>query len=160
MRHVAYLLLLVPYAVLCYGQMDTPLKATMCELYEHPEQYAGKMVMVRASVAGNDLWIDDFEQKACPSWMQVVVVFPERIKPEPGFNLVRDDSLTKLLDGVREGKGVEAMFEGRFDAAFVWRNHKKIAVGTDAGYGKKNRYGGRIVLREVSDVLARPKPRR
>lgn len=156
MRYFAFLLLLVLNGVLCCGQMETPLKVTMCELYEHPEQYAGKMVTVRASVAGNDLWIDSFEQKACPTWTQVVVIFPDQVKPEPGFGLVRDDSLTKLLDSVRGGKGVEATFEGRFDAAFVWRDHKKIAVGTDAGYGKKNRYGGRIVLQRVSDVVVLP----
>ena len=132
------------------------MKATLCELYEHPEQYAGKMVSVQASVAGNDLWIDSFEQKACPSWMQVVVVFPDWVKPEPGFSLVRDDSITQLLEGARKGNGVHATFEGRFDAAFVWRNHKKIPVGTDVGYGKKNRYGGRIVLQRVSDVVVLP----
>jgi hypothetical protein len=138
------------------GDKGVPLKATLCELYEHPEQYSGKMVSVRASVAGNDLWIDSFEQKACPSWIQVVVVFPDQVKPEPGFGLVHDDSLTELLEGAHKGKGVQATFEGRFDAAFVWRDHKKISVGAEAGYGKKHRYGGRIVLQRVSDVLVLP----
>src|SRR5882724_588246 len=105
---------------------------------------------------GNDLWIDAFEQKACSSWMNVVVVFPEQVKPTPGFSLVHGDSLTKLLESVRKGKGVEATFEGRFDAAFVWRDHKRIPVGTDPGYWKKNRYDARIVLHRVSDVLVLP----
>jgi hypothetical protein len=112
---------------------------------------------VRASVAGNDLWIDSFDQKACPSWTQVVVVFPDQLKPEPGFRLVRDDSLTKVLESIRKGKGVQATFDGRFDVAFVWRDHKKIPVGTDEGFGKKHRYGGRIVLERVSDVLVLPR---
>jgi hypothetical protein len=138
------------------GAGESPTKATLCELYQHPEQFAGKIVSVRASVAGNDLWIDTFEQKACSSWMNVVVVLPEQVKPAPGFSLLHDDSLTTLLKSVRQGKGVQATFEGRFDAAFIWRDHKRIPVGTDPGYGKKNRYGGRIVLQRVSDVLVLP----
>lgn len=138
------------------GEAESPTKASLCELYQNPQHYAGKMVSVRAHVAGNDLWIDAFEQKACSSWMNVVVVFPEQVKPAPGFSLVHDDSLSKLLESVRKGKGVEATFQGRFDAAFVWRDHKRIPVGIDPGYGKKNRYGGRIVLQRVTDVLVLP----
>ena len=155
----AHLFLLCLFPIWGYtqpGKQESPAKATLCELYKHPEQYAGKVVSVRASVAGNDLWIDSFEQKACASWTNVVVVFPDHVKPQPGFGLVRDDSLKQLLEGMRTGKGVEATFEGRFDAAFVWRDHKKIPVGTEQGYGKKHRYGGRIVLQRVSDVLVFP----
>jgi hypothetical protein len=142
-----------------YGQVEgdvRPLKATMCELYEHAQQYAGKMVEVSASVAGNELWIDDFQQAACSSWMQIIVVFPENVRPAPGFNLVRDDSLTTFFEDIRKGKGVQATFEGRFDAAFVWRNHRKVIVGKDEGYGTKSRSGGRIVLRKLSNVVALP----
>ena len=138
------------------AERESPTKATLCELYQHPEQYVGKMVSVRARVAGNDLWIDAFEQKTCSSWMNVLVIFPEQVKPAPGFSLLLDDSLTKLLKSVREGKGVQATFEGRFDVAFVWRDHKRIPVGTHPGYGKKNRYDARIVLHRVSDVLVLP----
>jgi hypothetical protein len=158
-RYLVYLFLCSLFPMRGYAQMgnaESPTKASLCELYQNPQQYAGKMVSVRARVAGNDLWIDAFEQKACSSWMNVVVVFPEQVKPAPGFSLVHGDSLTKLLESVRKGKGVEATFEGRFDAAFVWRDHKRIPVGTDPGYGKKNRYGGRIVLQRVSDVLVFP----
>jgi hypothetical protein len=140
-------------------------KTTLCELAQHPEQYVGKMVEVRASVAGNDLWIDDFEQKpACPSWMGVVVVLPDQVKPKADFDVVRDDSFNRLFAELRKGMNVQATFEGRFEAVYTWSNQKQIWIGQGKekpkGFGKKGRYGGRIVLHRVSDILARPVPRR
>lgn len=142
-----------------------PVKATLCELAQHPEQYIGKMVEVRASVAGNDLWIDDFEQKpACPSWMGVIVVLPEQVKPSADFDAVRDDSFTQFFDDLHKGMNVQATFEGRFEAVRSWRNQKQIWVGEarekSKGFGKKGQYGGRIVLLRVSDILARHVPRK
>jgi len=57
---------------------------------------------------------------------------------------------------------IDATYEGRFDAAFAWRDHKRVRVGPDGenGYGKKHEYDARIVLRQVSDVWAKPVPRR
>jgi hypothetical protein len=45
---------------------------------------------------------------------------------------------------------------------FVWRDHKRIKMGpgTEKGYGKKHNYDGQIVLRQVSDVWAKPLPRK
>lgn len=166
MKNFVFLLVLVLFAMLSYGQMkteDTPLKVTMCELYEHPEQYAGKMVEVRANVSGNDLALGDFSnQKSCSAYMRLHLELPQETKPAPSFNLVRGDAYSKLLQKLHQGMNVIATYEGRFDPAFVWRDHKRIRVSgtTDKGYGKKNRYDGRIVLRAVSDVLARPMPRR
>jgi len=61
------------------GNDQTPVKATLCSLAQHPEEFIGKTVEVRASVAGNDLWIDDFEQKpACSSWMALSWCFQNR----------------------------------------------------------------------------------
>src|SRR5262249_38598950 len=31
-----------------------PVDITLCELYQHPDQYAGKMIRVRGTIAGND----------------------------------------------------------------------------------------------------------
>src|SRR5437870_2942843 len=45
-----------------------PVEATLCDLYQHPDQYAGKIVKVRGTIAGNDMWIDTFTQKSCLSW--------------------------------------------------------------------------------------------
>jgi hypothetical protein len=163
MRHLAFVFLFAPYTVLCYGQMDAPLKVTMCELYEHPEQYAGKMVEVRASLMGSDLALDDFSnQNPCPAYMKVHLEFPKEVKPAPGFDVTHNQAYDELFQKMRLGMGVEATYVGRFDPAFVWREHKRVRVGesTAQGYGKKGRYDGRIVLREVSDVVAHSMPRK
>jgi len=135
------------------------LKVTLCDLAEHPEQYAGKMVAVHASEMGRDFWIEDFTNKSCAAWTQVVVVYPNQIKPAPGFDLVRDDTFKKFFEEVGKGKNVEATYEGRFDVAYVWRDHKRISIGTEKGFGRKGKYGARIVLRSISQVVARPRAR-
>jgi len=93
-----------PLLVLCVAlgnrqvdKQNPPLRVNLCDLYQQPEQYAGQMVEVRASVAGNDLWIDDFEAKPCPSWTPVVAVFPEQVSPRPQFDLVRENRLRHTL---------------------------------------------------------------
>ena len=141
------------------------IKTTLCELAQHPEKYLGSMVEVRASVSNNDLSIDDFEQKpACASWMGVVLVLPEQVKPNVRWEVIRDSSFLDLFASLRKGMNVQATFEGRFDAVYRWMDQKKVWVeGVDrrlAGFGKKGRYGGRLVLRQISEVLARPVYRR
>ena len=50
-----------------WGQANPhPVEITLCDLYQHPDQFAGKVVKVRGRVAGNDMWIDDFTEKPCP----------------------------------------------------------------------------------------------
>jgi hypothetical protein len=148
-----------------WGQDDArPINATLCDLYQHPEQYAGKMVKVRGTVAGNDLWIDEFAEKPCPTHMRLIVVFPDQVKPTPGFDLVRDKSFNEFEDALYHARPIhiEATFEGRLDAAFYWRDHKRTAVGQNQvnGYGKKHEYDGQIVLHQVFDVVAKPLPRK
>jgi hypothetical protein len=154
-----FALLLAFYAAPGQGQtgpQTAPVKATLCDLAEHPERYAGQMVAVHASAMGRDFWIEDFTNKPCSAWTQVIVVYPNQIKPSPGFDLVRDDAFNKFFEEVRKGRNVEATYEGRFDVAHVWRDHKRIDVGSEKGYGKKHRYGGRIVLHQISDVVSHP----
>src|SRR5579872_2762111 len=83
--------------------------------------------------------------------------------PKPDFDVVRDESFNQLFDGLRKGMNVQATFEGRFEAVYSWQNHKQIWIGgtegKSKGFAKKHQYGGRIVLRRVSDVLARRVPR-
>jgi hypothetical protein len=144
-----------------------PLAATLCDLYQHPEEYAGKMIRVRGGSVG-DLRIDnilhDSKAETCPAYMHLVVVFPDQIKPAPAFQLVRDESY-KSLEEALHARGpihIDATYEGRFDAAFVWRDHKRVRVsqGDVNGYGKKNEYDGRIVLHQVSDVWTMLLPRK
>ena len=152
--------LLAFYTAMGRGRADSqsaPIKVTLCELAEHPEQYAGKMVAVHASEMGKDFWIEDFTNKSCSAWTEVVVVYPDQIRPAPGFDLIHNDAFNKFFEAVRQGRNVEATYEGRFDVAYVWRDHKRISVGTDKGYGKKQKYGARIVLRSISEVVARPR---
>jgi hypothetical protein len=166
MKHFATVLSLVLFAMLSYGQMDkqdAPLSVTACDLYEHPDQYAGKTVEVRANVIGADLALDDFaNQKSCSAYMKLHLELPQEAKPVPSFNLLRDEAYSDLVEKLQKGMNVTATVEGRFDPAFVWRDQKRsrVGVGTGEGYGKKHRYDGRIVLRKVSDVVARPIPRR
>jgi len=114
--------------------------------------------MVHAASMGKDFWIEDFTNKACSSWTSVIVVYPGQVKPSPGFDLIRDDAFAKFFGDIRKGMSVEATYEGRFDVSYVWRDHKRVVVGTEKGYGKKGEYGARIVLHSISEVIARPMP--
>ena len=152
---------LLSFCAASWGQVSTrPVEATLCDLYQHPDQYAGKIVKVRGTIAGNDMWIDAFTQKPCPSWMSIVVVFPKLIEPAPDFNLVRDDSFREFEDAIYHSRPIhiEATFEGRFDSVVTVRDGKRIKVGK--GYGKKHEHDGRIVLHRVSNVMAKPLPRK
>ena len=142
------------------------VKVSLCQLAESPEVFNGKMVQVRASAMGRvlkDLWIDDFEQKpACSAWIGVIVVLPEQLKPQPNFDVVRDASFGQFRDKIRD-MNVQATFVGRFEAVYTWKEHKRIWVTSaqnQKGFGKKARYGGRIVLHRVSDVAAHYVPGR
>ncbi len=148
------------------GQIEgnpVTIKTTLCDLTQNPEQFNGKMVEVRASIAGNDLWIYDFKQKpACPAYMGIILVLPDQSKPGANFDLVQDDSLKQFFEDVRKGMNVEATFEGRFEAIYTWRNQKQICIESQEkceGFGKRGQYGGRIVLHRVSDILAVRVPR-
>ena len=154
----------------CRGQDGgaKPIEATLCDLYQHPEQYAGRIIKVRGGSVGGELRIEnilhDSPAAPCPTYMRIVVVFPDRVKPSPGFQLVRDESYRELEAALHRGGPVhiDATYEGRFDAAFAWRDGKRLRVDQAAakGYGKGHEYDARIVLRQVSDVWAGPVPHR
>lgn len=165
-RVVCACFVLLPGYGLCWGQeASKPVETTLCDLYQNPEQYAGKMVKVRGS---GGLRIEDAlhdsHAEPCSAYMRIIVVFPDQVKPAPGFQLVQDESYKKLAQALHYpgSMHIDATYEGRFDAAFAWRDHKRIKVGhgEDEGYGKKHEYDARIVLRQVSDVWATPIPRR
>lgn len=148
---------LLSFCAFSWAQASTqPIEATLCDLYQHPDQYAGKMVRVRGTIAGNDMWIDAFTEKACSSWMSIVVVFPNQVKPAPDFDLVKDDSFTTFEDAMYHSRPIhiEATFEGRFDSVVTVQDGKRTTAGK--GYGKKHQHNGRIVLHRVSNVVARP----
>ena len=84
--------------------------------------------------------------------MRIIVVFPDQVNPTPAFTLVQDDSYEKLRKALSYPGPIhiDATYEGRFDPAFAWRDHKRIKLSQDSekGYGKKHNYDGRIVLRD------------
>lgn len=148
---------LLSLSVFSWAQANTqPIETTLCDLYQHPDQYAGKMVRVRGTIAGNDMWIDAFTEKPCSSWMSVIVVFPHQVKPAPDFDLVKDDSFTKFEEAMYHSRPIhiEATFEGRFESVVTIQDGKRTVVGKK--YGKKHEHDGRIILHRVLDVVARP----
>ena len=160
--------LLLVGCAFCWGQEAVkPVETTLCDLYEHPEQYAGKMIKVRGgSVSGlriEDV-LHDSRAVPCSAYMDIVVVFPEQVEPAPGFQLIRDESYKKLAEALRSRYPIriDATYEGRFDAAFTWRDRKRLRVGQgQAGdYAEKLECDGRIVLRQVSGVWTMRIPRR
>ena len=149
---------------MCRGQSsqeDFPKKVTLCELAEHPDKYEGTIVETQASIGG-DLWIDDFSGPKCSAYMKLLLAFPQNVKPEPTFALVRDENYEKLFDALHAGMNVVATFKGRFDPLFTWRNHirERVGQGQEKGFGKNHQYDGRIVLYSVSVVVARRVPRK
>lgn len=160
--------LLLVHSGFCWGQgAAKPVEVTLCDLYQHPDQYHGKMVKVRGSSVDNlhlEDMLPDSPSQSCPDYMRLVVVFPNQVRPAPGFQLVEDEAFKKLAEALRflGPIHIDATYEGRFDPVFVWRDHKRIRVGegNENGYGKKHEYDGRIVLRQVSDVWAKPLPRK
>ena len=166
-RSFGCMLLLIGWGFCWTQDVPKPVQVTLCDLYQYPEQYAGRMVKVRAG-AISDLSLDnilhDSPTRPCPTYMRIIVEFPDQVTPAPGFQLVRDEPYKKLLEALhnRRATHIDATYEGRFDAAFAWRDHKRIKIGQDKekGFGIKHEYDGRIVLYQVSDVWAQPVPQR
>lgn len=152
-----FVLLLVCLLGVCLksgrAQQDSaPVSASLCDLYQNPESYTGKTVAVRGTVAGNDLWIDDFET-TCKAWFKVIVMLPDGAKSQQQLHTVRDDSFKSFFDGLRKGMNVQATFEGRFEAG-------SAGGAKGHGFGRKHDARAQIVLLRVSDVVARPVPRK
>ena len=165
-RLAAFLLLSVLGAKT--GLAQTPLesgpsKVTLCDIYRYPAAYVGKLVRVHASVTGSDLAIDDFSGSRCDYWTTTIVVLPDEAKPKPDFVLFQDDSSRAFFDALHDGKNVEATFNGRFDAIFIWHDQRKLYLPGSyerKGFGKNHRYGAQIILKSISDVVARDVPRK
>ena len=165
MKVAFYLLVLVfcqrPY----YCQADenrAPIKVTLCELAEKPDLYIGKMVQVKASVAGsNELWLRDIQ--TCSCYMRIIAVLTDNVKPRPDFETLKDENFKKFFEDLNKRMNVLATFEGQFEAVYTWQNKEQIWINgskkKQKGFGKKGEYGGRIILHRVSDLLSRPIPR-
>jgi hypothetical protein len=147
------------------SQTDSlPLKVTMCDLYKNPQMYAGQMIEVRSTIVGyRDPILERpafSPQEPCSAsgYMIIALELPQDVKPKPGFDLIRDLSFQKYEESLKKPMRIEATLEGRFDPVFIWQNQKRERVGNGDGYGKKHDHDGRIVLRKLSDVEAKPIP--
>ena len=136
----------------------------LCALYESPAEYAGKFVRVRARVIGSDLkdlWIEDPENcDAFNAYMTMLATFPENVEPKPPFLLEQNTSLADFKNALHRPVAVFVTLEGRFDPVFVWRAKRRIRVGEGNGFGKKQPYDGRLVVRKISDVRTMTLPRK
>jgi len=143
-----------------------PLKVTICDLYSDPQRYAGKMIEIRATIAGyRDPKLEQpafAPQKPCAAsgYMTIGLELPQNVRPKPDFDLIRDESFQKYAEALQRPMRIEATLEGRFDPTFIWRNHKRERVGEGEGYGKKHVEDGRLVLYKMSDVKTRDMPRK
>jgi hypothetical protein len=163
-RHSIILLLVGSFTLSISGAAErraSTVEVTLCDLYEHPAKYAGATVVVRAT-ATSRMTIEDFDaHPSCSAYMRLKIALPTRGEAADRAVLVRDAPFAELLDKLQKGMNVVATFEGRFDPAFVWHDHRrtKIKVEPDSGF-KDDQADGRIILRRVRDVVARPRPRR
>lgn len=155
--------LMVVVSALAIGHsVPVPEQVTMCELYKNPRVYAGKIVQFRASVTHWDskhFWLDARTPERCEAYMRLVTVFPHDISPRPSFQFAEDESWHQFAAEIRS-QNVEAAFVGVFQPYFVWRDQKRFSVTDDQESGKKQKYDGLLVLLRVSDVVARPVPRK
>jgi len=92
--------------------------------------------------------------------MTIGLEFPGNVKPNPQFDLIRDESFQKYAEALDKPMRIEATIEGRFDPVFIWRNHKRERVAEGKGYGKKHYEDARIVLQKMSDVVTKYMPRK
>jgi hypothetical protein len=152
-------------SVSCWAQADsTPVKASLCDLYTHPEQFAGKMIEVRASLVGHrDPSVESpasSRQEPCSAYMGIVLEFPDKVAPRPPFDLERDAAFQKYQDALQKPMRIEATLVGRFDPVFVWKDKHRLRVGEGTGFGKKHSADARFVLRSMADVMTWYMPRR
>jgi len=135
-----------------------PLKVTICDLYNEPQKYKGKMIEVRATITGYrnpKLEQPAFApQEPCGAsgYMTIGLELPQNVRPRPEFDLIRDESFQKYAEALQESMRIEATLRGRFDPTFIWRNRKRERVGEGEGYGKNHADDGRLVLYKMSDV--------
>lgn len=138
---------------LCCGAQE-PREATnvdICDLVQRPDDYAGKIVRLRADVSSG--WTKPERPIAALSIKQpfssirchteLKVVLPERTAHTEGVELRRDDSFRSLEQALHMSMTTTATFQGRFESTA----HVKS--------GKTRQVGMRLVLEAVSDVDAR-----
>ena len=136
-----------------------PLKVRLCDLHEHPEQYAGKMVEVRARIVGrDDPTLDDFSKPPCSTFSVIALTFPHELRADAPFELEKNSSLREYDAARGKPMGIEATIQGRFDSIIVQQDGDRARAGK--GYGKKSKFESRLVVRELKDVFTWRMPKK
>jgi hypothetical protein len=152
--------------VLCAQQSSDsePVKTTLCELYQNPEQYQGRIVSVRGTIAGyRETLVDSpasSAQPPCSAYMTILLDVTENVSPKPNFELEKDAVYGEYEDAQAKGLRIEVTLEGRFDPVFTWKERKRIRVAEGEGFGRKHAADARIVLRRMTDLKTWSIPRR
>jgi hypothetical protein len=142
------------------GQFDAPVDASLCDLYERPDDYDGRMVRLRGSLVGHNPWIESpapRSQPTCSAYMRVVIALPEDIEPDPGFDLARDASLAEFIEAQSGPHNIHVTVEGLFVSYISVQDGVRVRARDP---DRELDFDGRIVLRGVSDVVAYPIPAR
>jgi len=142
-------------------------QVTMCDIYNDPQQFSGRMIKVRATITGYSnptLERPSFspqEECAAKKYMIVALELPQDLSPKPDFDMPPEDTSFQKYQQARRGRNrIEATLEGRLDATFVWENRKRIRIGPGKGYGKNHSADARLILHRISDVSIRHIPKR
>lgn len=126
-------------------------RVTLCELYQHPEQYQGKVVQVYASISGPELALDDLAAStACPAQMKLKLEIPSEHAIDQ-MNVETRADIKVLRRGYHANQ--IAVIAGRFNAAFVRRDGVRTAIagGDPQGYGRGRDFDGVLVLQSLTE---------
>lgn len=169
MRQLRWLLLFLASSP---GAAQDILHAEICELLQHPEIFAGKMIAVQANVAYD---FEDFEITipSCNNWIidGIWLEYGRGPRKQPTTwccgDLASRDELELVLNSAfrnfdrrvrarRKGTprySVSATFQGRFDAVATTTCPDGIHRCPQAsGYGHFGVFASRLVIQSVSNV--------
>jgi len=123
----------------------------LCDLYQHPETYQGKIIQVYARISGPELELDDFPAKeACPARMRLKLEFPsEQVIDRMDIETRADVNVLRH----RYHKNQVALIAGRFHAAYVHKGDQKLPVAgsPSQGYGLHHDFDGVILLQSLTE---------
>jgi hypothetical protein len=175
---------IITFGPVAFGQVktDKPIKATLCRLLKTPDQFAGKMVQVRAAIrtgieANNDssppYEVSLLSDASCSAivWFARTGMTGTPSTPTDTSIVVRqDDDYRRMIDFISkryEPTGgptatvcincplfsVTATVIGRFEHIMKEPGPSADAL---AGFGPLKSYDSQLVLQSVSEVVATP----
>ena len=124
------------------------------------------MVKVRAAIWGNPnpkLLVPGINRQGiCDptdwKYTSIKLKLPDEIDPKPNVVLIRDEAFQSFEDLLKGMPPMEATIEGRFDPGFLGRDHYRVSGHKEEGSDQQRNEGGRIVLHQISNVVAENAP--